>query len=54
MKLSIQLSKKEAELLCKVTKAYDFQNVVSCEKLSKKYHEGNEAGSFEYSGLQDN
>lgn len=54
MKLSIKLTKNEAELLSKVTKAYDFQNVVSCETLSKKYHEGNEAGSFEYSGLTDN
>lgn len=53
MKLSIKLTKNEAELLSKVTKAYDFQNVVSCETLSKKYHEGNEAGSFEYSGLTD-
>ena len=35
-------------------KAYDFESKVSCETLSKKYHEGNEAGSFEYSGLTDN
>ena len=54
MKLSIQLSKKESELLAKVMKAYDFESKVNCEKLSNKYHEGNEAGSFEYSGLQDN
>ena len=54
MKLSIQLSKKESELLTKVMKAYDFESKVSCEKLSNKYSEGNEAGSFEYSGLQDN
>ena len=54
MKLNITLSKKEAELMAKVMKAYDFQNVVSCEKLSNKYREGNEAGSFEYSGLREN
>ena len=53
MKLSIALSKKEAELLNKVMKAYDFEDKVSCEKLSRKYREGNEAGSFEYSGLTD-
>ena len=53
MKLSIQLSKKESELLTKVMKAYDFESKVSCEKLSNKYHEGNEAGSFEYFGLTD-
>ena len=54
MKLNISLSKKEAELLCRVMKAYDFESKVSCEKLSNKYREGNEAGSFEYSGLKDN
>lgn len=54
MKLNITLSKKESELLCKVMKAYDFESKVSCEKLSNKYREGNEAGSFEYSGLKDN
>lgn len=53
MKLIIALSKKEAELLNKVMKAYDFEDKVSCEKLSRKYREGNEAGSFEYSGLTD-
>ena len=54
MKINLQLSKKESELLCKVMKAYDFTDKVSCEKLSNKYREGNEAGSFEYSGLKDN
>lgn len=53
MKLNITLSKKEAELLARVMKAYDFTDKVSCEKLSNKYREGNEAGSFEYSGLTD-
>lgn len=53
MKLNITLSKKESELLCKVMKAYDFESKVSCEKLSNKYREGNEAGSFEYSGFTD-
>lgn len=53
MKLSIQLSKKESELLTKVMKAYDFEDKVSCEKLSRKYREDNEAGSFEYSGLKN-
>lgn len=54
MKLNIQLSRKEAELVSRVMKAYDFENKVSCEKLSNKYREGNEAGSFEYSGLKEN
>lgn len=54
MKINLQLSKKESELLCKVMKAYDFESKISCEKLSNKYREGNEAGSFEYSGLKDN
>ena len=53
MKLNITLSKKESELLAKVMKAYDFESKISCEKLSNKYREGNEAGSFEYSGLKD-
>lgn len=53
MKLNIQLSRKEAEVLSRVMKAYDFENKVSCEKLSNKYREGNEAGSFEYSGLKE-
>ena len=53
MKLNITFTKKEAELLAKVTKAYDFTDKVSCEKLSNKYREGNCAGSFEYSGLTD-
>lgn len=53
MKLNISLSKKESEVLAKVMKAYDFESKVSCEKLSNKYREGNEAGCFEYSGLTD-
>lgn len=53
MKINLQLSKKESELLSRVMKAYDFEDKVSCEKLSNKYREGNEAGSFEYSGLTD-
>ena len=53
MKLIISLSKKESEVLAKVMKAYDFESKVSCEKLSNKYREGNEAGCFEYSGLTD-
>ena len=53
MKINLQLSKKESELLCKVMKAYDFTDKFNCEKLSNKYKEGNEAGSFEYSGLKD-
>lgn len=52
MKLNITFTKKEAELLAKVTKAYDFTDKVSCEKLSNKYREGN-SGSFEYSALTD-
>ena len=54
MKINLQLSRKEAELLSRVMKAYDFEDKVNCEKLSKKYREGNEVGSFEYSGLRDN
>lgn len=53
MKLSIQFTKNEAEVLTKVTKAYDFTNHINAENLSKKYSESSSAGSFEYSGVTE-
>lgn len=52
MKLNITFSKKESELLAMVAKKYDFMNRINPEKLERKYHEGNEAGSFTYSGMK--
>ena len=51
MKFQIQFSNKEAEMLEAVARKYDFMNRINSEKISKKYREGNEAGSFEYSGI---
>lgn len=51
MKLNITFTKKEAEVLSMVAKKYDFMNKINHEKLEKKYREGNEAGSFTYSGI---
>ena len=51
MKLNITFTKKEAEVLSMVAKKYDFMNRINHEKLERKYHEGNEAGSFTYSGM---
>jgi hypothetical protein len=51
MKFQIQFTSKEAEILETVARKYDFMNRISAEKLSKKYKEGNCAGSFEYSGI---
>lgn len=53
MKLKIEFTKNEAEVLTKVTKAYDFANHINAEKLSKKYSESSSAGSFEYSGVTE-
>lgn len=53
MKLKIEFTKNEAIVLAKVAKAYDFTNCINTETLSKKYAEGNSAGSFEYSGITD-
>lgn len=53
MKLKIEFTKNEAIALTKVAKAYDFTNHINSEKLSKKYAEGNSAGSFKYSGITD-
>lgn len=53
MKLSIKFTKNEAEVLAKVTKAYDFTNHINTEKLSKKYSESSSAGRFEYSGITE-
>lgn len=51
MKINIQFTEKEASILAMVTKKYDFMNRINADKLSKKYSEGNCAGSFEYSGI---
>lgn len=53
MKLSIQFTKNEAEVLAKVTKAYDFTNNINVKNLSKKYSESSSAGRFEYSGITE-
>jgi hypothetical protein len=53
MKLKIEFTKEEAIALAKVTKAYDFANHINTDLLSKKYAEGNSAGSFKYSGITD-
>ena len=53
MKLKIEFTKEEAIALAKVTKAYDFANHINTDLLSKKYAEGNSAGSFKYSGISD-
>ena len=52
MKLQIKFTNKEAEVLSMVARKYDFMGKFNHEKLSKKYHEGNEAGSFTYSGMK--
>lgn len=52
MKLQIKFTNKEAEVLSMVARKYDFIGKFNHEKLSKKYHEGNEAGSFTYSGMK--
>lgn len=54
MKLKIEFTKKEANMLAKVAKAYDFANHINTEKLSRKYAEGNSAGYFKYSGIEEN
>jgi hypothetical protein len=53
MKLKVQFTKEESVMLAKVAKAYDFTNCINTELLSKKYVEGNSAGSFKYSGITD-
>lgn len=53
MKIQLVFTKKEAEVLTKVTKAYDFTNHINTEKLSKKYSESSSAGRFEYSGITE-
>lgn len=53
MKLKIEFTKKESEILVKVAKAYDFANHINAEKLSRKYAEGNSAGYFKYSGIEE-
>lgn len=52
MKLQIKFTNKEAEVLSMVARKYDFMGKFNHEKLSKKYHEGNEAGSFTYSCMK--
>ena len=51
MKFQITFTEKEATMLEAVARKYDFMNHINSEKISKKYREGNEAGSFEYSGI---
>lgn len=51
MKINIQFTNKEASLLAKVMKKYDFTNRINPENLTNKYHEGNSAGHFNYSGI---
>lgn len=53
MKIQLVFTKKEAEVLAKVTKAYDFTNHINAEKLGKKYSESSSAGRFEYSGITE-
>lgn len=51
MKIQLVFTKKEAQVLAEVTKAYDFTNHINAEKLSKKYNQSASAGSFNYSGI---
>lgn len=51
MKLNITFTEKEATLLARVVKKYDFMNNINHEKLVNKYREGNSAGHFAYSGI---
>lgn len=51
MKIQLIFTKKEAQVLAEVTKAYDFTNHINAEKLSKKYNQSASAGSFNYSGI---
>jgi hypothetical protein len=53
MKINIQFSEKEVSLLTKVMKKYDFMGRINPEKLTNKYHEGNSAGHFTYSGISN-
>lgn len=53
MKLNITFTEKEATLLARVVKKYDFMNNINHEKLVNKYREGNSAGHFSYSGISD-
>lgn len=53
MKIQLVFTKKEAQVLAEVTKAYDFTNHINAEKLSKKYSQSASAGSFEYSGITE-
>lgn len=53
MKINIQFTNKEATLLARVMKKYDFMDSINHEKLGRKYAEGNSAGRFEYSGIKE-
>lgn len=53
MKINIQFTNKEVSLLSKVMNKYDFMDRINPEKLTNKYHEGNSAGHFTYSGISD-
>lgn len=52
MKINLVFTEKEATMMASICRKYDFMNRINHEKLSKKYHEGNEAGSFTYSGMK--
>ena len=51
MKINLVFTEKEATMMASICRKYDFMNRINHEKLSKKYSEGNCAGSFEYSGI---
>ncbi len=53
MKIQLVLTNKEVSLLAKVMKKYDFMDRINPKKLTNKYHEGNSAGHFTYSGISD-
>lgn len=53
MKINLVFTEKEATLLARVMKKYDFMDRINHEKLGRKYAEGNSAGRFEYSGITE-
>jgi len=53
MKINVTFTEKEVSLLAKVMKKYDFMDRINPEKLTNKYHEGNSAGHFTYSGISN-
>ena len=53
MKINVTFTEKEVSLLAKVMKKYDFMDRINPSKLTNKYHEGNSAGHFTYSGISN-